>query len=207
MLKQRIIVKFVNFKNKRRLAGNPLSTALIYEDLKLDEMMFCDLQTISPWLIHSVTTGVFTPVTCAGSIHTMEQVDELIGKSGADKVVVRDEPLGCAVAQKYGRQAVVWPIDYFGECVDDVPDCAGEVLLTSIDRDGTGKGLDLMVLKRNWRVPVVLSGGCGKLSHARDAFAEGADGVAISSMFFFSDKSPIKLRSWLASEGTNVRVV
>jgi cyclase len=65
----------------------------------------------------------------------------------------------------------------------------------------------LDVLKQRWDVPVIIAGGCGKLDHALQAFNAGADAVAISSMFFFSDKSPIKLRSWLVSEGATVRNV
>ena len=80
-------------------------------------------------------------------------------------------------------------------------------MLTDIDRDGMGTGFDLEVLKRQWDVPVVIAGGCGKLDHALQAFNAGANGVAISSMFFFTDKSPIKLRSWLVSEGALVRNV
>ena len=217
MLKRRIIAKFLiedgklvkykQFTNAKRLAGNPVTTACTYEDLRVDEMYFCDLGVIDPAMIRDVTADVFTPVTVAGSIHSMGQVDELIQDSGADKVVVKDPRLAEQVAQKYGRQAVVWPIDYHTLCVEDVPQCAGEVLLTDIDRDGLGKGFDLNVLKRKWDVPVVLAGGCGKLDHVKQAFNAGTDGVAISSMFFFSDKSPIKLRSWLVSEGCNVRDV
>ena len=217
MLKRRIIVKFLvedgrlvkykQFTQARRLAGNAVSTARTYEDQCVDEMMICDVGTVNPALIKEMTEGVFTAVTVAGSINTMRQVDELIHDSGADKVVIKDPRLAEQVAQKYGRQAVVWPIDYHTLCVEDVPQCAGEVLLTDIDRDGLGKGFDLDVLKRKWDVPVVLAGGCGRLDHVKQAFAAGADGVAISSMFFFSDKSPIKLRSWLVSEGCNVRDV
>ena len=217
MLKRRIIAKFLiedgklvkykQFTNAKRLAGNPVTTARLYEDLRVDEMYFCDLGVIDPAMIRDVTADVFTPVTVAGSIHSMGQVDELIQNSGADKVVIKDLPLAEQVAQKYGRQAMVWPIDYHTLCVEDVPDCAGEVLLTDIDRDGMGKGFDLDVLKRQWNVPVVIAGGCGKLDHAKQAFANNADGVAISSMFFFTDKSPIKLRSWLVSEGATVRDV
>lgn len=216
-LKRRIIAKFLiengklvkykQFTHSRRTAGNPVTTALIYEDLRVDEMYFCDVGVIDPAMIREVTEGVFTPVTVAGSIHSMEQVDQLIHDSGADKVVVKDIELGKAVFEKYGRQAVVWPIDYHTKCVEDVPSHAGEVLLTDIDRDGMGKGFDLDVLKRRWDVPVVIAGGCGKLDHVKQALAAGADGVAISSMFFFTDKSPIKLRSWLVSEGATVRDV
>jgi len=215
VLKRRIIAKFLiedgklvkyrQFTFDRRTAGNPTTTARLYEDLRVDEMYFCATNVIDPAMIRAVTSEVFTPVTVAGSIHSMRQVDELIQDSGADKVVVKDADLGEKVAQKYGRQAVVWPIDYHTKCVEDVPSCAGEVLLTDIDRDGIGKGFDLDVLKRQWNVPVVIAGGCGKLDHALQAFNAGADGVAISSMFFFTDKSPIKLRSWLVSEGAAVR--
>jgi len=216
-LKRRIIAKFLiedgklvkykQFTQARRTAGNAVSTARTYEDLRVDEMYFCDLGVIDPAMIRAVTADVFTPVTVAGSIHSMRQVDELIQDSGADKVVILHRALAEAVAQKYGQQAVVWPIDYHTKCVEDVPDCAGEVLLTDIDRDGMGKGFDLDVLKKRWDVPVIIAGGCGKLDHALQAFNAGADAVAISSMFFFTDKSPIKLRSWLASEGANVRNV
>lgn len=217
MLKRRIIAKFLiedgklvkykQFTTNRRTAGNVVSTARTYEDLRVDEMYFCDLGVIDPAMIRDVTADVFTPVTVAGSIHSMSQVNELIKDCGADKVVVKDRELGKAIAQKYGRQAVVWPIDYHTLCVEDVPDYAGEVLLTDIDRDGMGKGFDLDVLKRKWDVPVIVAGGCGKLDHALQAFKAGADAVAISSMFFFTDKSPIKLRSWLFSEGASVRSV
>ena len=201
------LVKFKQFTNAKRLAGNAVSTARTYEDQCVDEMYFCDLGVIDPAMIRDVTANVFTPVTVAGSIHSMGQVDELIQDSGADKVVVKDPRLAEQVAQKYGQQAVVWPIDYHTLCVEDVPDYAGEVLLTDIDRDGMGKGFDLDVLKRRWNVPVVIAGGCGKLDHVKQALNAGANGVAISSMFFFTDKSPIKLRSWLVSEGATVRAV
>ena len=217
MLKRRIIAKFLiedgklvkyrQFTNAKRLAGNPVSTARTYEDQRVDEMYFCDLGVIDPAMIRDVTADVFTPVTVAGSIHSMGQVNELIQNSGVDKVVIKDLPLAEQVATKYGRQAMVWPIDYHTLCVEDVPDCAGEVLLTDIDRDGMGKGFDLDVLKRQWNVPVVIAGGCGKLDHVKQALNAGANGVAISSMFFFTDKSPIKLRSWLVSEGATVRAV
>jgi len=217
VLKRRIIVKFLiedgrlvkykQFTNAKRLAGNPMSMARTYEDLNVDEMYFCDLGVIDPAMIRDVTADVFTPVTVAGSIHSMGQVEKLIRDCGVDKIVTKSHELARKIATKYGRQAVVWPIDYHTLCVEDVPDCAGEVLLTDIDRDGMGKGFDLDVLKRRWNVPVVIAGGCGKLDHVKQALNAGANGVAISSMFFFTDKSPIKLRSWLVSEGATVRAV
>jgi len=201
------LVKYKQFTNACRLAGNPMSTARTLEDQCVDEFYICSIGVIDPALVREMTRLVATPVTVGGSIHTMEQVDTLIKDCGADKVVILHRKLGEAVANKYGQQAVVHPIDYHTLCVENVPDYAGEVMLTDIDRDGMGKGLDLDVLKRQWDVPVVLAGGCGKLDHVKQAFDAGANAVAISTMFIFSDKSPIKLRSWLVSEGCNVRNV
>jgi len=217
MLKRRIIAKFLieggvlvkyrQFVKGKRIAGRPVPTMNTFEDMRLDEFMICDLGVIDPDLVCAMTENIFAPVTAAGSIHSIDQVSELIRACGVDKVVIKDIGLADDVAVKYGRQAVVWPIDYEdGMCVKGVPDSAGEVLLTNITRDGMGTGFDLSVLSLGWDVPVVLAGGCGKLDDVRVAFAAGASGVAISSMFFFTDKSPIKLRTWLVSEGSEVRV-
>ena len=84
----------------------------------------------------------------------------------------------------------------------------GEIMLTSIDRDGTMGGYDLELLSRldeKLDLPIIVSGGCGGLWHCIDAFSRGASAVAISSLFLFTDHSPIKLRSRLFSNGINVR--
>lgn len=217
MLKQRIIakllvengtlVKYRQFHHGRRIAGDPISTARILEDQRVDEFIVCDVGVINPALVRRMTEEIFCPVTAAGSIHTMEQVTELIRDSGVDKVVIRDPVLGPQVADRYGTQAVVWPYDYHGTApAFEPPPWAGEALLTSITRDGMGVGMDIDVLRRTYNIPVVIAGGVGKLAHVKDALAAGASGVAVSSMFFFSDRSPVKLRSWLVSGGANVRV-
>jgi imidazole glycerol phosphate synthase subunit HisF len=142
------LVKYKQFTNACRLAGNPVSTASTLEDQCVDEFYICGLGPIDPALVREMTKRIFTPVTVGGSLHTMEQVDELIKDCGTDRVVIKDPALGEAVANKYGQQAVAYPIDYHTKCVESVPDYAGEVMLTDIDRDGMGKGLDLDVLKR-----------------------------------------------------------
>lgn len=215
-LKQRIIykmliergvaVKYKRFTESRRIVGNPMSVLKVIEDMKVDEIYICDLNRAEPDAIRAITDNLMTPVTVAGSIRTIEHVDALIQGSGAEKVVMKDVALAEAVAKKYGKQATVFAYDYGGEAgFYDVPDCVGEVLLTSVDRDGMGVGFDVAALRFPYDVPVVIAGGCGKLSHVKDAFEAGANGVAISSMFAFSDKSCIKLRSWLVSSGCNVR--
>ena len=103
------------------------------------------------------------------------------------------------------EHAALDPVEWALRCED--LHC-GEVLLGSIDRDGTMSGYDLDVIHKAARalsVPLIVSGGCGSLQHAIDALEAGASAVAISSMFLFTDHSPIKLRSHLASRGLDVR--
>jgi cyclase len=105
-----------------------------------------------------------------------------------------------------GREQVALdPVEWALRCEDFH---CGEILLGSIDRDGTMEGYDLDVIHeaaRRLSVPLIVSGGCGSLQHAIDALEAGASAVAISSMFLFTDHSPIKLRSHLASRGLDVR--
>src|SRR5882672_4928187 len=84
----------------------------------------------------------------------------------------------------------------------------GEIILCSIDRDGTMSGFDLdmiSVLAERLEVPLIASSGAGSLQDCRSAFEAGASAITISSMFLFTDHSPIKVRSYLASNGVNVR--
>jgi cyclase len=105
-----------------------------------------------------------------------------------------------------GREHVALdPVEWALRCED--LHC-GEILMSSIDRDGTMQGYDLEMihtLTNRLGVPMIVSGGCGSLQHAIDALEAGASAVAISSMFLFTDHSPIKLRSHLASRGLDVR--
>ena len=84
----------------------------------------------------------------------------------------------------------------------------GEIVLCSIDRDGTMSGYDLEMIRRAGEllgVPLIASSGAGSLDDCIAAFDAGASAIAISSMFLFTDHSPIKLRSHLASRGLDVR--
>ena len=87
---------------------------------------------------------------------------------------------------------------------------AGELLLTSIDRDGTNEGFDLEMTRKVSDVvdiPVITSGGAGTLAHLADAFIDGhASALAVGSLFHFTDQSPIKAQYFLKGEGVNVRV-
>ncbi len=102
-----------------------------------------------------------------------------------------------------GRDVVEWAAEATAGCG------AGEVLLTSMDRDGTGEGYDLELLRAVGdavRVPVVASGGAGTLEHFGDALLEGrADAVLAASRFHFEELTIAMVKAHLASRGLPVR--
>ncbi len=251
MLKKRIIpkfllrdgrlVKYVRFDEQPREAGNPVSTAQVYNDYGADELIILDIAPSDASrakvldIVGRISEQVFMPLTVGGGVRRLEDVTDLL-RAGADKVAInsqalRDPGFVKAAAQAFGDQCITVSIDYrdigngvfrvFGDggragsphdpisWAKRMQDAnCGEILLTSIDRDGTLSGYDVEIVARlnaALDIPLVVSGGCGGLEHCIAAFGAGADAVAISSLFLFTDHSPIKLRSHLVSNGINVR--
>ncbi|GAC1616739.1 MAG: imidazole glycerol phosphate synthase subunit HisF [Candidatus Elarobacter sp.] len=188
-------------------------------------------------VVRDVARELTIPFAVGGGVRGVDDVNDLL-RAGCDKVsmnsaAVRDPELITASSRRFGAQCVIVAIDArrspaaacnFEVVVDGgrtatgrdavawAAECerrgAGELLVTSIDRDGTMSGYDLDVIHKASNalsVPLIVSGGCGSLQHAIDALEAGASAVAISSMFLFTDHSPIKLRSHLASRGLDVR--
>jgi cyclase len=166
------------------------------------------------------------------------QVDDIRGllRAGADKVSINtaavDNPgLFEQAARIFGVQCLVVSVDFRRDgaawmvythggtqptglhVLDHVRrlvDCgAGEVLLTSIDRDGTLEGYDLEITRAvadAVQIPVIASGGAGTLRHLVEAVTDGhASAVAVGSLFHFTDQSPIKARAFMRVAGVNVR--
>jgi len=241
LLKDGRLVKYARFFDNERSAGNPVSTAKVYNDYGVDELIILNIapdprsKEATHAIIQRMSREIFMPFTVGGGIATLDDVRETL-RSGADKVAVntqalRDPGFVRRAAQAFGDQCITVSIDYreispgvFRVFSDGGRVCqphdpldwaramqdhnCGEILLTSIDRDGTFDGYDLEMLERlneQLDVPVVLSGGAGNLDHCIAALRGGASGIAISSMFLFTDHSPIKLRSHLFSSGLNVR--
>lgn len=251
MLKQRIIPKFliqdgrlvkgVRYHENFREAGNPVTTAHVYDSYGVDELIFLDIQatlesrkTVTG-IIERVSEKVFMPLTVGGGIQTLEDVNGLL-RAGADKVSVCTaavEQAGFirAAARTFGDQCMTVCIDYKevqpgvarvcthgGQRVTDrepiefarhMQDSnCGEVILCSIDRDGTMQGFDLEMIQRATAaldVPVIASSGAGSLKDCMDALTAGASAITVSSLFLFTDQSPIKVRSFLSSNHLNVR--
>lgn len=251
MLKKRIIPKFLirggrlvkctGFFDNQREAGNPVSTARVYDSYGVDEMIFVDIdatlenRVVAGPIIERVSEEIFMPFTVGGGIQTLGQIEALL-KSGADKVSINSAALAnpafvTDAASRFGDQCIVVSIDYretpdgaryvMGRCGHDATALdpveyalrmqdahAGEILLTSIDRDGMMSGYDLEIINRlsdRLDIPLIASSGAGSLDHCHQALDAGASAITISSMFIFTDHSPIKVRTYLATNGVHVR--
>ncbi len=250
MLKKRIIPKFlirggrlvkcVRFLENQREAGNPVSTAKVYDSYGIDELIFVDIdatptgRAVTGSIIERVSEEVFIPFTVGGGITTLGEVEALL-KAGADKVAINsaavaDPEFVTAAASRFGDQCIVASIDYrdeagakrvYSRCGTvaaghDAIDWAlrmqdahaGEILMTSIDRDGTMSGYDLdmiAALADRLDVPLIASSGAGSLADCKAALDAGASAITISSMFIFTDHSPIKVRTYLSTNGVPVR--
>jgi cyclase len=174
------------------------------------------------------------PLTVGGGIRSVEAI-ELLLRSGADKIAVNtalyESPaIVNEAARRFGSQCVIASIDVrrTGEggyvCVsrsgtrdtgreplelarEAVDRGAGEILLTSIDRDGTmtGYDLELIALVSAVTVPVIASGGAGHYGHLVDAVRCGASAVAAASIFHFTEQTPAEAKAALHAAGIPVR--
>jgi cyclase len=241
LLKDGRLVKGVQFHNNFREAGNPVTTAKVYDAYGVDELIFLDIQAsvesrkVTLDVIRRVSQEVFMPFTVGGQVSTLDDVNDLL-KAGADKVsvctaAVENPNFIKQAAQRFGDQCITVCIDYKEvepgifkvftngalKATDMNPvdwalrmqDCScGEIVLNSIDRDGTMSGYDIEMINKiseQLDIPVIASSGAGSLQDCIDAFNAGASAITISSMFLFTDHSPIKVRSYLVSNNINVR--
>jgi cyclase len=186
--------------------------------------------------IHEFGQDCFVPLTVGGGIYRIEQVQHLL-RAGADKVAVNtaayDNPnLINEIASRHGVQSVVASIDvraaeggwacfsHAGQRATgrevvawarELEDRgAGEILITSIDCDGTMEGYDLPLIEsvvRAVNVPVIASGGAGNYQHMIDAVKKaGASAVAAASMFHFTEQTPAEAKLAMAHAGIPVRI-
>ena len=241
LLKNGSLVKYKRFFDDKRMAGNPVSTAKIYNDYGADEFIILDILPSDDSknrvleIISTISEEVFMPFTVGGGIRSLEDINLLL-RAGADKIVINsqavlDPRFVNEAAKTFGDQCITISIDYaqirkgvhrvfinggrdktnynpIDWALKMQDSFCGEVLLTSMERDGIMSGYDIDMIKKldsKLDIPLVVSGGCGGIQHCIDAFSAGASAVAISSLFLFTDHSPIKLRSHLFSNGVNVR--
>jgi imidazole glycerol-phosphate synthase subunit HisF len=188
-------------------------------------------------LIDDFADECFMPLTVGGGIKTVDDV-RLLLKSGADKVAINSQAMNSPdvikdAAKIFGSQCIVVSIDVkknpgnqlevciqngtlatgidpetFARKMEDLG--AGEILLTSIDRDGTMLGYDLELIRRVTRVvsiPVIASGGAGPFSNMLDALTKGkASALAAASIFHFTEVTPMDIKKYLVEQGIPVRI-
>jgi cyclase len=187
-------------------------------------------------VIEDIAKECFMPLTIGGGIRTIEHAEHLF-KIGADKIcintaLIKKPELITKLSEKYGAQAVVVSIDVkkteegykvftasgkeetsftpteLAKKAESLG--AGEILLTSIDQDGTMEGYDLELIKEvasQVSIPLIVGGGCGKLQDFSDAIKQGADAVCAASIFFFVGESIITTKRYLKDRGLPVRIL
>ena len=188
-------------------------------------------------MVRKVAEKVFIPFTVGGGIRTVEDFRAIL-REGADKVSVNSAAISnpqliSDAADKFGRQCVVvaidarrradgsgWNIFKNGGRIDTGLDAvegarkvdalgAGEILLTSMDCDGTKAGYDLELTRtiaEAVSVPVIASGGAGRLEHFYDALTEGgADAALAASLFHYKELEIMQVKDYLAQRGVPVR--
>jgi cyclase len=220
-VKDNRVVKGIKFLNLRD-AGDPVELGARYSEEGADELVFLDITATIHFrktiveLVEKVAENVFIPFTVGGGVQTVEQMDELL-RSGADKVsvntaAVQNPRLITEAAQRFGNQCVVLAIDLdvIQWAVEAEKLGAGEILLTSMDTDGTKTGYDNELNKAVTdavNIPVIASGGAGKLEHLYDAIVEGgADAVLVASITHFGNYSVKQIKQYLASRGIAVNL-
>ena len=225
------VVKGVNFVNLRD-AGDPVEIAAAYDKAGADELVFLDITATSDAretvadMVRKVAEKVFIPFTVGGGIRTVDDFKALL-REGADKIsIFSSSCIDCyndTLAAKFiccltdqvrvidsrrvdgdlvGMDAVEWAMkaDRLG---------AGEILLTSMDCDGTKAGYDLeltRMISENVSIPVIASGGAGTKEHFYDALTEGkADAALAASLFHYKELEIADLKDYLADRGVPVR--
>lgn len=233
-------VKFVNFKDAGDPVevGMAYDRAGADELVFLDITATADARQIKVDLVRKIAEKVFLPFIVGGGIRTIDDIKMILAE-GADKVAINtaailNPELISEAAERFGSQCIVvaidamkrpdgsgWNIYKNGGRVDMGIDAvewaikacslgAGEILLTSMDRDGTREGYDLELTRtiaENVSVPVIASGGAGAIEHFYDALTYGkADAVLAASLFHYKEIDIMDLKNYLKDKGISVRL-
>jgi cyclase len=257
MIKKRIIPKLILSKSSKtgkivsgatvefekfRIVGSPESQSEIFQSSISDELMVVcrrsealDFQEILQTL-KMINNKILMPLSFGGSILSIEQVSEIFDL-GIEKVIFgraifQNPNLVIETARRYGSQAIVVSIDYWGDLnsngtVASKPHSAikansslsgaldtalelgaGEICLTDVSKDGRMLGTNIKVLQKSrslTSLPIIQNCGIGKTSHFVDAFKCGADAIAVGTYFAFQDQNFIEIRSHISNSGIDIR--
>lgn len=187
-------------------------------------------------LINTLSSKTFMPLTIGGGIRNMSDIKFLMN-NGADKISIntfafKNSMLIKKASKIYGSQCIVVSVDYFFDkkkkkffikIQDKFLEIeifeylkkfekmgAGEILLTNINLDGSGRGMDIDNLKefrKKIKIPIIASGGCGVASHFSRCFIDtNVDAISAGNFFCFKDQNPMQTRSHIKNSGIEIRI-
>ena len=186
-------------------------------------------------IVEEVAKEVFIPLTVGGGIRKLEDIYKLLNV-GCDKVsinsaAIKNPDFINESSKRFGSQCIVvaidakrvkngWSVFINGGRIDTKIDAiewakeaedrgAGEILLTSMDADGTKEGYDIELTQKiseSVNIPVIASGGAGKMEHIKEAFLHGADAALAASIFHFREIDIMDLKRYLKDNGIAVRL-
>ena len=228
------VVKGVNFVDLKD-AGDPVEIAKAYDKAGADELVFLDITASSDRrntvvdMVRKVAETVFIPFTVGGGIRTVDDFRALL-REGADKISINSSAIDTpnlisdavvAIDAKKRADGSGWNIYKHGGRIDVGIDAlewahkveklgAGEILLTSMDCDGTKAGYDLELTRavaEAVNIPVIASGGAGNLEHFYDALTDGkADAALAASLFHYKELEIKEVKEYLRGRGVSVRL-
>ncbi len=188
-------------------------------------------------MVRAVAKEVFIPLTVGGGINSLEHIYDLLN-AGCDKVslnssAIKNPDLITQSAKRFGSQCIVIAIDAKSKANGEGWEVythggrnntnidllrwakeaynrgAGEILLTSMDCDGTKSGYDLKqldLISKSVGIPLIASGGAGNMQHILEAFQKGADAALAASIFHYQEINIIDLKQYLKAQGIAVRL-
>ena len=234
------VVKGINFIDIVD-AGDPVESAIKYNNLGADELVFLDITATYEKrdtvvnLVKEVAQEIFIPFTVGGGVSSLDDIYNLLN-AGCDKVSINSKAVKNPnfieeASKRFGSSCITVAMDikdingkHFvftsGGRVNENIDAflwakqaedlgAGEILLTSMDKDGTKNGYDLEILNKissNINIPVIASGGAGSKKHIKEAFESGADAALAASIFHFGEIEIIDLKNYLYKNNISVRI-
>jgi len=240
LFKNNKLVKGINFNSWRTVGSVMQSVRIYkmrkVDELILLDISATNLnKKIDLDLINEVANECFMPLTFGGGVKTIEDISNIL-KSGADKVCINTASINnlkfikeaCKI---FGSQAIVISVDYkkseaieiwsnsgqvksnkvFEDYLKDLEGIGvGEIILTSIDKDGTMEGYDINTItkvNKFLNIPIIASGGAGNFENMLDLLnSTNVSALAASSIFHFTNKTPLDIKKFLFSKKIPVRL-
>jgi cyclase len=212
-----------------RVVGDPISQVKVQQSNLVDEILLVHrnrglFDNSFPDLVLRSCEYLNTPLTVGGAVSEPSHA-RILFESGADKIIIGRARSNLAllesIVSNYGAQALVVSIDYSDDdlklgvntfCESEISfgymNLAGEIALNNKDRDGSGEGVDLRLVKTlesATKTPIVVGCGVSSVEHIADCFRAGCDAVTLSTFLSQTDQSIKQIRSHISTLGVNIR--